>query len=182
MSKQLALAALSGQTVLRARRFNRKPAAPKAPEVVREISIAITPRELEHHIDSIGRPYAKSRCDVVYRKKDQDRTVMIQGAAYDVMQDLLKVGASLVVRAINETFVDRKTGEKGGKFYRALSVIKVFDAQGREIDGTTGELLRTVAGHERQGYYRRQHYGLNNSLVKIVWVNATSVNGGLKAA
>jgi hypothetical protein len=180
--KQLALAALSGETINRPTRRNRRPAAPKAPEAQREIVIAITPRDLKHNIDRMGRPYAWTRCDVVFRKKTMDRTVMIQNEAYHVMQHLLGIGASLKIRAVNETVVNRETGDKGGKFYRALSVLKVFDAEGREIDGTTGLPLRMVAGHERSGHYRRQHYGPNNSLVKIVWIDDVKVNGGLKAA
>jgi len=37
---------------------------------------------------------------------------------------------------------------------------------------------RTVEGHPREGYWRRQHHGPKNSLVKVIWINATYVKGG----
>ena len=37
---------------------------------------------------------------------------------------------------------------------------------------------RTVEGHPREGYWRRQHHGPKNGLVKVIWINATYVKGG----
>src|SRR3546814_4382357 len=104
---------------------------------------------------------------------------MVQSEAYDLISHLLTVGTSLKTRGHRCNVVDRNTGRVGGEFFRATDVIKVYDAEGREIDGSTGIIL---TGHERSGHYRRQHYGPNNSLVKIVWINEVQVNGGSQAA
>jgi hypothetical protein len=37
---------------------------------------------------------------------------------------------------------------------------------------------RSVEGHDREGYWRRQRHGPKNSLVKIIWIAATRVKGG----
>jgi hypothetical protein len=37
---------------------------------------------------------------------------------------------------------------------------------------------RSIEGHDREGYWRRQHHGPKNSLVKIIWIQATRVKGG----
>src|SRR3546814_9888982 len=82
--------------------------------------------------------------------------------AYDLISHLLTVGTSLKSRGHRCNVVDRNTGRVGGEFFRATDVIKVYDAEGREIDGSTGIIL---TGHERSGHYRRQHYGPNSSQI-----------------
>lgn len=37
---------------------------------------------------------------------------------------------------------------------------------------------RTISGHVREGYHRRQRHGPQSSLVKIVWIDACVVKGG----
>jgi hypothetical protein len=39
---------------------------------------------------------------------------------------------------------------------------------------------RTISGHVREGYHRRQRHGPQSSLVKIVWIDACVVKGGAK--
>lgn len=142
-----------------------------------EIEVVITPDDVHHLTDRRGNPYARVRGALTYRKTDRIRTVMVQGEAYDVMCDLLKIGTSIKVNGHRDNVIDSKTRKVGGEFFRAKDVIKVYDAEGREIDGATG---RVLTGHERCGHYRRQRYGPGNMLVKIVWINQVAVNGGAK--
>src|SRR3546814_10825554 len=81
---------------------------------------------------------------------------MVQSEAYDLISHLLTVGTSLKIRGHRCNVVDRNTGRVGGEFFRATDVIKVYDAEGRQIDGSTGIILTE---HDRSGPYRRQHYG-----------------------
>jgi hypothetical protein len=186
MANQLAIAALSGTaracTAGPSRRTASKPSMPKADANPREIDVVITPADFDRRIDRNGRPYAWVRGTLTYRKTARIRTVMVQGEAYHLIQHLLGVGTSLKIRGIRETIVDKATGRAGGEIFRARDVLKVFDAEGRELDGATGLPLRQISGHERIGHYRRQHYGPGNSLVKIVWIDDQKVNGGRKAA
>lgn len=122
------------------------------------------------------------RGTLTHRKTACTRTVMVQGEAYHLIQHLLGVGTSLKIRGLRETIVDKATGRAGAEIFRAKDVLKVFDAEGRELDGATGLPLRTVAGHERVGHYRRQRFGPGNAQVKIVWIEDQSVNGGKLAA
>lgn len=156
----------------------RRTAAPQGALAGRDIEVVITPSDFDHRTDRLGRPYAWVRGTITYRKTDRTRTVMVQGEAYHLIQHLLGIGTSLKIRGYRENIVDRRTGSVGGEIFRAKDVLKVYDAEGREIDGTTGRIL---VGHEREGHYRRQHYGPNNSLVKIVWIDEVSVNGGSAA-
>lgn len=45
----------------------------------------------------------------------------------------------------------------------------------------TGTAPRTLSGHEREGYWRRQHHGPRNSLVKVIWIGSSRVNGGSRS-
>jgi hypothetical protein len=45
----------------------------------------------------------------------------------------------------------------------------------------TGAAPRTISGHEREGYWRRQHHGPRNSLVKVIWIGSSRVNGGSRS-
>ena len=187
MANQLAIAALSDDACARtstkpARRAATKTAAPRADAAPREIDVVITPADFDRRVDRFGRPYAWVRGTLTYRKTAKTRTVMVQGEAYHLVQHLLGIGTSLKIRGVRETIVDKATGRPGAEIFRARDVLKVFDAEGRELDGTTGQPLRTVTGHERTGHYRRQHHGPANGLVKIVWVDDVKVNGGRLAA
>lgn len=154
---------------------NARPVAKPA----REIQVVITPRDFDRRVDRLGRPYAWVRGLLTYRKVEKIRTVMVQGESYHLIQHLLGVGTSLKISGIRENIVDKATGKPGAEIFRARDVLKVYDAEGRELDGTTGRLL---AAHNRIGHYRRQHYGPANSLVKIIWVDDVKVNGGAIAA
>lgn len=183
MANELAIAALMAGPTTTVRKPRRaaaaKPAVPAAP---RDLDFVVTPADFDRRTDKFGRPYAWVRGTVLYRKREKTRTVMVQGDAYDLIQHLLGVGTSLKIRGIRENITDRDTGRSGAEIYRAKDVLKVFDANGVEIDGTTGLPLRTVAGHDRQGHYRGQHFGPGNSLFKVVWIDDTQVNGGRIAA
>lgn len=115
-----------------------------------DIEVVITPDDFDHRIDKLGRPYAWVRGVLTYRRTDRFRTVMVQGEAYNLISHLLGVGTSLKIRGFKETIIDRATGKRGGEIFRAMDVIKVYDAAGREIDGSTGKVL---CGHERRGHY-----------------------------
>lgn len=152
--------------------------APRNDNAPREIQVVITPDDFEHRVDRFGRPYAWVRGTLTYRKTQKTRTVMVQGESYHLIQHLLGVGTSLKISGVREAIVDKSTGKPGAEIFRARDVLKVYDAEGREIDGTTG---RVLASHDRIGHYRRQHYGPGNSLVKIIWIDDCKVKGG-KAA
>src|SRR3546814_2110527 len=64
---------------------------------------------------------------------------MVQSEAYDLISHLLTVGTSLKIRGHRCNVVDRNTGRVGGEFFRATDVTKVYDAEGREIDGRSEE-------------------------------------------
>lgn len=183
MSNELAIAALMGGATTTVRK-PRRAAVPKAavPVEPRDLDFVITPADFDHRIDRLGRPYAWVRGTLLYRKREKTRTVMVQGAAYHLIQHLLGIGTSLKIRGVRDNIMDRETGRPGAEVYRAKDVLKVFDGEGRELDGTTGLPLRTVAGHERQGHYRGQHFGPGNSLFKVVWIDDVKVNGGRLAA
>ena len=157
----------------------RSTAAPKGATAGRDIEVVITPENYERRIDKRGRPYAWVRGSLVHRNVEMLRTVMVQGEAYALIEHLLGVGTSLKISGCRENIVDKATGRIGGEIFRAKDVLKVYDAQGRELDGTTG---RVLVGHEREGHYRRQHYGPGNSLTKIIWVDEVKINGGSAAA
>lgn len=186
MANQLAIAALSDDACTRApRKTTARRAAVTAPRTSpepREIDVVITPADFDRRVDRFGRPYAWVRGTLTYRKTTKTRTVMVQGEAYHLVQHLLGIGTSLKIRGVRDTIADKDTGKPGAEIFRARDVLKVFDAQGRELDGATGQLLRSVRGHERIGHYRRQHHGPANALVKIVWIDDSAVKGGLLAA
>ena len=153
--------------------------APKGPYMGDKIEVVINPEAIDHRTDRLGRGYAWTRGKLTYRQKTVFRTVMVQGEAYQLMCDLLKVGTALKISGRRANVIDRETGRIGGEIFKALDILKVYDAVGREIDGTTG---RVIAGHEREGHYRRQHYGPGNQLMKIIFIPATKVNGGRDSA
>ena len=153
--------------------------APKGAIMGSEIEVVITPEAIDHRVDRLGRGYAWTRGKLTYRQKTLFRTVMVQGDAYKLMCDLLNIGTSLKISGRRANVIDNQTGRIGGEIFRALEVLKVYDAVGREIDGSTG---RVIDGHERKGHYRRQHYGPGNQLVKIVFIPDTKVNGGSASA
>ena len=174
-----ALAAFDGLVAKPARRKAAAPRAVAAPAEPRVVRVVVTPADFDRRVDRMGRPYAWIRGTVTHRKVERTRTVMAQGEAYHLVQHLLGIGTAIQITAMRDTVVDRDTGARGGEFYRALDVLKVYDAEGREIDGATG---RVLAQHDRVGHYRRQHHGPANTLVKIVWIDETKVNAGRLAA
>src|SRR3546814_11116003 len=110
--------------------------------------VVITPEDFDHRVDRRNRPYAWVRGTLTYRRQNRFRTVMVQSEAYDLISHLLTVGTSLKIRGHRCNVVDRNTGRVGGEFFRATAVIKVYDAEGREID----EIGR-ASGRERGGKY-----------------------------
>ena len=144
-----------------------------------EIQVVITPQDFDHRIDRLGRPYAWIRASMTYRKREYIRTIMAQDEAYYLIQHLLGVGHSLKISGFKERIVDKESGKPGAEIFRAQNVIKVFDDIGDEIDGSTGA---KISAHNRSGHYRRQHYGPENSQVKIIWVDDCKVKGGKKAS
>src|SRR3546814_15683954 len=129
----------------RKRFFASKPrgSAPKADIPGREIELVITPEDFDRRVDHRNRHYAWVRGTLTYRRQNRFRTVMVQSEAYDLISHLLTVGTSLKIRGHRCNVVDRNTGRVGGEFFRATDVIKVYDAEGREIDGSTGIILRS---------------------------------------
>lgn len=180
MPNELAIAALMAGPSATVRK-PRRASAPK-PVEPRDLNFVITPADFDRRVDKLGRPYAWVRGTLLYRKREKTRTVMVQGEAYHLIQHLLGIGTSLKIHGVRENIVDRETGRPGAEVYRAKNVLKVFDAEGREIDGTTGLPLRSLREHDRQGHYRGQHYGPANSLFKVVWIDDVQVNGGRIAA
>ncbi len=158
---------------------SRSKAAPKGAVPGEEIEAVITPTAYDRRVDRLNRPYAWVRGTLLHRKQEMIRTVMVQGEAYALMEHLLQVGTSLKISGRRENIVDKRTGRIGGEIFRAKDILKVYDAEGREICGTTG---RRIEGHERIGHYRRQHYGPGNSLVKTIFIEESKVNGGSAAA
>lgn len=173
------MSSLAKSNIVRAprRSFSSKPrsSAPRGSKGGCDIEVVITPEDFDHRIDRRNNPYAWVRGVLSYRNRKVFRTVMVQGEAYHLISHLLTVGTSLKIVGYRSNVIDRQTGKVGGEVFRAKEVLKVYDAEGREIDGSTGRIL---TGHERTGHYRRQHYGPNNSLVKIVWIDKVKVNGG----
>lgn len=58
----------------------------------------------------------------------------------------------------------------------------LIDGGGHGPRGETAQdaPLRTIGGHLREGYWRRQRHGPGRSLVKTVYIGRSAVNGGPK--
>lgn len=145
----------------------------------RDVEIVITPEELEHRRDVKGRPYAWVRGLVSYRTTNKIRTMMVQHAAYDRLSAHLAVGTTIKVQGYFFSILNHQTGEYGAEVFSAKDFVQYADTKKRQPAEPTG---RTVEGHEREGHWRRQHYGPRNSLVKVIWISKVTVNGGKQAA
>lgn len=157
--------------------------APRPVEKIdEERDVVVTPSEAPRHLtDRLGRRYIRVRCAVKFRNANPvDRTVMIQGLAFEIFDQVLRMGASFRIRGLR-THVRDEAGEPTGEYYRAFQILKIFEeahGKGREIDGETGEPVRKLAGHAREGHYKRQHFGRGGAETRIIWVEGYDVNGG----
>lgn len=142
-------------------------------------TVAFAPDEADSRYTSAGKPYVRTRGTLTWRKQDLVRTLMIFGDLAEQMAAPMLDGASVVLEGRFKR-VRNEDGTLGGEFFVAERLVNILDAEGRPVSGDgTG---RVIEGHYREGYYRRQHYGPGNSMVKRIWVEGTDVNGGPRKA
>ena len=158
-------------------------ATPKAPKPRR---MAFTPSKVDVRIAKNGKEYIYSRGTIVYRRKSFTYTVMVPFFQFHKFSDAveaMQAGTSIEIEGTRQQMtVTNAKGKtvKGGIYIEANRLLGVLDGE----HGTRGsdEPSRTLPAHERKGHYRRQHYGPNNSQVKVIWIDDVSVNEQRKAA
>lgn len=144
--------------------------------------MAFTPAKVETRIAVNGKPYILSRGEIVYRRKSFTYTVMIPFWRHAQFAEAMASGNPIEIegsRQVLRIAKGRKTVD-GGAYIQADRLLGVMDAE--HAARGSEEPSRTLSGHERKGYYRRQHYGPGNSLTKVVWIDQVEVNGGRMAA
>jgi len=144
--------------------------------------MAFTATKVETRTTVNGKDYIFARGEIVYRRKSFTYTVMIPFWKYDEFESAMASGYPIELegsRQVLRIAKGRRTVD-GGAYIQAERLLGVLDAE-HDSRGSD-ESSRTLAGHERRGYYRRQHYGPDNSLIKVIWIDQVDVNGGLKAA
>ena len=144
--------------------------------------MAFTPSKVEVRTTVNGKPYIFSRGEIVYRRKSFTYTVMVPFWKHDDFAEAMASGNPIELEGCRQVLRVAKGGRTldGGAYIQADRLLGVLDAE-HDSHGSD-EPSRSLAGHERRGYYRRQHYGPGNSLTKVIWIDQVDVNGGLKAA
>ncbi len=140
--------------------------------------IAFTPERLEQKMTAAGKPYILARGRLTYKKLNRFRTVLAFGGTAAILKNVMKIGLPIVMKGRTNLLV-RDDGSLGGEYYTAHYYLGTLDNPAHPHSLWSG---RTVTGHERSGYYRRQRYGKGLKQVKTVYIAATSVNGGSSIA
>lgn len=144
--------------------------------------MAFSPTKVDVRVAKNGKEYIFSRGEIVYRRKSFTYTVMVPFWRYAQFAEAMASGNPVELEGTRQVLRIAK-GKKtvdGGAYIQADRLLGVLDAS-HDSRGSE-EPSRTLTGHERKGYYRRQHYGPNNSLTKVIWIDDVKVNGGRKAA
>ena len=144
--------------------------------------MAFMPARVETRTAVNGKAYIFARGEIVYRRKSFTYTVMVPFWRHAQFAEAMASGHALEIegsRQVLRIAKGRKTVD-GGAYIQADRLLGVLD--GTHATKGSAEPSRTLPGHERKGFYRRQHYGPNNSLTKVIWIDKVDVNGGLKAA
>lgn len=164
---------------------NDHPFAENAPQPAKQAKrrrMAFLPKKVETKTARNGRAYIKARGMVTYRRKSFEYTLMVPFWRYPRFAEALEGMHPIELEGYRRQIeVDHKGRPiQGGFYFEADILLGVLDA-GHEKRGSTAP-SRSLAGHERKGYYRCQHFGPGNAQTKIIWVDKVEVNGGRKAA
>ena len=144
--------------------------------------MAFTPAKVETRTAKNGKDYIFARGEIVYRRKSFTYTVMVPFWRHAQFAEAMASGNPIELEGSRQVLRIAKGGKTldGGAYIQADRLLGVMDA-GHASRGSE-EPSRSLTGHERKGYYRRQHYGPGNSLTKVIWIDDVQVNGGRKAA
>jgi len=182
-----ALAGTPFETPVRKTRTKRLPKAandqPKTTEKKAKVRrMAFLPAKADTRTAKNGARYIRARGMVTYRRKSFEYTVMVPFWRYARFAEALESLQPIEFEGVRKQVTADKSGKEieGGFYIEAGRLLGVLDA--KHSSRGSEEPSRTLTGHERRGYYRRQHFGEGNSQVKLVWIDAVQVNGGRKAA
>ncbi|MBS7671620.1 hypothetical protein [Croceicoccus gelatinilyticus] len=159
----------------------KKAKADKAP---RRRRMAFLPKKVQTKTARNGRQYIKARGLITYRRKSFEYTLMVPFWRYHRFAEALEANHPIELEGYRRQVETDKNGKPingGGTYFEADTLLGVLDA-GHEKRGGSTAPTRSLAGHERRGYYRRQHFGPGNAQVKLIWIDKVEVNGGRKAA
>lgn len=145
----------------------------------RAFNAIFTPDVVRIQTDVRGRPYVRARGRIENSNRVIERTVIARGKGYDALAAVLEPGATVKIRGFYQR-VHRTDGTEGGEFFSAFKLLQRFSDP--EPKGNPEPTGRTVTGHERKGYSRRQWYGPGRTLCKWVTIAPTRVKGGRSAA
>lgn len=144
--------------------------------------MAFSPTKVETRTAVNGKPYIFARGEITYRRRSFTYTVMVPFWRHAQFADALASGNPVELEGSRQVLriAKGKRTVDGGAYIQADRLLGVMD----EAHASRGseEPSRTLAGHERRGYYRRQRHGPGNALVKVVWIDEAKVNGGRRAA
>lgn len=133
--------------------------------------------------DRHGRPYARARglIEMADGRRIQ-RTVLAQGKGYERMGTAFVPGRPMKIRGFYKR-VDLGKGRTGGEFFSAFQLLQVFDPpKAHTPTAANDHEPRHVEGHDRKGHWRRWKAGVFLPRDQWIWVAASKVNGGRKAA
>lgn len=153
-----------------------------APAKAKRRRMAFLPAKVETKIARNNRPYIKARGEITYRRRSFTYTLMVPFWRYSRFAEALEAGHPIELEGYRRQVTIDKNGKpiSGGTYFEADLLLGVMDGS-HDARGSS-EPSRSLTGHERRGYYRRQHYGPGNSRVKLIWIDAVQVNGGSEAA
>lgn len=141
-----------------------------------------TPADAVVANDSQGRPYARARGTIETKDGRMiERTVLAQGKGYERMGDAFLPGRPMKIRGFYKR-VQLGEGRTGGEFFSAFQLLQVFDPPKPHATPANDQSPRHVEGHDRKGHWRRWKAGVFLPRDQWIWVSASAVKGGRKAA
>ncbi|MAM38704.1 MAG: hypothetical protein CL949_09455 [Erythrobacter sp.] len=154
----------------------------KASAKAKRRRMAFLPDKVQTKIGRNDKPYIKARGEITYRRRSFTYTLMVPFWRYHRFAEALEAGHPIELEGYRRQVTTDKNGKSisGGIYFEAATLLGVMD--GTHHQRGSSEPSRSLAGHERRGYYRRQHYGPGNSKTKIIWIDSVEVNGGQRLA
>lgn len=147
-----------------------------------------TPVTIESRRTARGAAQLKARGVIANRNGSIKRTIVAYGRLHDEILPKLEAGRPVLLKGYYER-VRNADGSQGGEFFKPFAVVRVYDfpviAPASDTPRTAtpaNDTGRTVELHVRQGHKRMQRYGKGLAFVREIWIDATYVERGGKAA